>query len=169
MATLREVAAALERFSAAGKQVVAWGASYDQRQYYLAAHADEVYLHPMGAVMLEGFGRYRNYYRDALDKLGVTRHLIRVGKYKSAAEPYIVNGAVAGGAARPTRICTTASGRRYTGDVEKARKLPAGSIAAAIDDAAAAHGRGRRRPGQARAGAQAGRRPEDARRGARSC
>ena len=48
----REVAAALERFKAAGKQVVAWGTAYDQRQYYLAAHASEVYLHPMGMVML---------------------------------------------------------------------------------------------------------------------
>src|SRR5574343_479996 len=91
-AILREVAAALDRFKASGKPVVAWGSSYDQRQYLLAAHASEVYLHPMGMVMLEGFGRYRNYYRDALDKLGVTVNLMRVGTYKSFAEPYIANG-----------------------------------------------------------------------------
>ncbi|MFM2399269.1 MAG: hypothetical protein RL341_1426, partial [Pseudomonadota bacterium] len=47
---LREVVAALERFKASGKQVVAWGSSYDQRQYFLAAHANEVLLHPMGMV-----------------------------------------------------------------------------------------------------------------------
>ncbi|HZW74275.1 MAG TPA: signal peptide peptidase SppA, partial [Caldimonas sp.] len=42
--TLREVAAAIDRFKASGKKVVAWGSGYDQRQYYVAAHADEVYL-----------------------------------------------------------------------------------------------------------------------------
>src|SRR5215218_254014 len=92
-ATLHEIATALDRFKAAGKQVVAWGSDYDQRQYYLAAHADEVLLHPMGRVYLEGYGRYRNYYKDALDRLGVTVNLKRVGTYKSAAEPYIANEA----------------------------------------------------------------------------
>ena len=48
--TLREIAAAIDRFKASGKKVVAWGSSYDQRQYYIAAHADEVYLHPQGMV-----------------------------------------------------------------------------------------------------------------------
>ena len=75
-----------------GKQVVAWGSGYDQRQYYVAAHADEVYLHPMGMVYVEGFGRLRNYYHDALDKLGVTVNLMRVGTYKSFGEPFIANG-----------------------------------------------------------------------------
>src|ERR1035437_6796978 len=52
---LREVAAALERFKASGKPVIAWGSSYDQRQYFLAAHANQVLLHPMGIVMIEGY------------------------------------------------------------------------------------------------------------------
>ena len=54
--TLREVAAAIDRFKASGKKVVAWGSGYDQRQYYLAAHADEIYLHPLGMVYIAGFG-----------------------------------------------------------------------------------------------------------------
>ena len=88
----REVAAALERFKASGKPVVAWGTGYDQRQYYLAAHANEVYLHPMGSVMIQGYGRLRNYYRDALERLGVSANVVRVGKYKNAAEPYFASG-----------------------------------------------------------------------------
>jgi protease-4 len=92
LASLREVGAALDRVKAAGKPVVAWGGSYDQKRYLLAAHASEVYMHPMGMVLIEGFGRYRNYYRDALDKLGVTVNLLKVGTYKSFAEPYIGNG-----------------------------------------------------------------------------
>ena len=62
LATLREIGAAVDRFRAKGKKVVAWGSSYDQRQYYIAAHADEVYLHPMGAVNVTGFGGVQNYY-----------------------------------------------------------------------------------------------------------
>ena len=89
--TLHEVAVALERFKASGKPVIAWASKYDQRQYYLAAHANEVLLHPMGMVYMQGYGRLRNYYRDALDKVGVSANLIRVGTYKSYAEPYIAN------------------------------------------------------------------------------
>ena len=69
LAAQREVAAALERFKASGKQVVAWATGFDQRQYYLAAHASEVYVHPMGTVALQGYGRLRNYYRQALDRV----------------------------------------------------------------------------------------------------
>jgi len=128
----REVAAALERFKAAGKQVVAWGTAYDQRQYYLAAHASEVYLHPMGMVMLQGYGRLRNYYREALDRLGVSANVVRVGKYKNAAEPYF--------ASAPSKETLEAEAYLYgalwglyTQGVEKARKLPAGAIAQGIE------------------------------------
>ena len=132
-ASLREVAAAIDRFKASGKQVVAWGASYDQRQYLLASHANEVYLHPMGMVMIEGFGRYRNYYRDALDKLGVTVNLLRVGTYKSFGEPYIANGP-SQAASEAESYLNTALWASYTDNVEKARKLPQGQIMKTIND-----------------------------------
>ncbi|ELX09671.1 protease 4 [Janthinobacterium sp. HH01] len=132
-AMLREVAAGLERFKASGKPVVAWGSSYDQRQYLLAAHASEVYLHPMGMVMLEGFGRYRNYYRDALDKLGVTVNLLRVGTYKSFGEPYIANGP-SPAATEAEAYLNNALWASYTGDIEKARKLPEGQVMKTIND-----------------------------------
>ena len=75
-AALRDLATALREFRASGKQVVAYGTDLEQRQYYLAAQADQVYLHPMGSVALEGFGRYNVYYKDALDRLGVKAHVI---------------------------------------------------------------------------------------------
>ncbi len=132
-ASLHEVAAALERFKAAGKPVLAWGSSYDQRQYLVAAHASEVYLHPMGAVLLQGFGRYRNYYRDALDKLGVTVNLMRVGTYKSFAEPYIANGP-SPAAAEAEAYLNNGLWNGYTAEVEHARKLPEGQIMKDIND-----------------------------------
>ncbi len=126
-ATLREVAAAIDRFRASGKKVVAWGSGYNQRQYYLATHADEVYLHPMGGVDLQGFGGLSNYYRDALDKIGVTPHLLRVGTYKSAGEPFVLN-APSPAALEADRALLDSLWKTYTDDVEARRKLAAGAI-----------------------------------------
>ena len=129
---LREVASAMERFKASGKPIVAWGSGYNQRQYFLAAHATEVYMHPMGVLSVEGFGRYRSYYRDALDKLGITVNLMRVGTYKSFAEPYIANGPSAA-AAEAEGYLYNALWATYTSDVEHARKLAPGSIMRVIN------------------------------------
>jgi len=92
-AALREVGSALDRFRAAGKPVLAWGVSLDQGQYYLAAHADKLYVDPQGGVMATGLANYRLFYKDLLDKLGVEVHLFRVGQFKSAAEPFILDHA----------------------------------------------------------------------------
>lgn len=95
-ASLRDVAAKLAAIRAAGKQVIAYGDAYGQGQYLLAAQASEIYLDPMspGGVMLDGLASYRQYYREALqDKLGIDMHLFKVGEYKSAAEPYILDAA----------------------------------------------------------------------------
>ncbi|HMA10419.1 MAG TPA: signal peptide peptidase SppA, partial [Steroidobacteraceae bacterium] len=90
--TLEEVATALREFRAAGKKIIAHGASFSQAQYYLAAQADELYLDPQGEVLLEGYERYRMYYKGLLDKLAVDVHLFRVGEYKSAAEDLVRTG-----------------------------------------------------------------------------
>nr|WP_308506816.1 signal peptide peptidase SppA [Pseudoduganella ginsengisoli] len=132
-ASLREVARAVERFKASGKKVVAWGNNYSQRQYLVAAHANEVYVHPMGGVMLEGFGRHRNYYRDALDKIGITVNLMKVGTYKSFAEPYIANGP-SPAAQEAEAYLQNALWANYTDEVEKSRKLPQGQVMKIIDD-----------------------------------
>ena len=127
MAKLREIAAAIERFKASGKQVIAWGAIMEQRQYFLAAHASEVYLHPFGMVVLTGFGGYRSYFHDALEHLGISVHVYRVGKYKSAVEPFTSNG--------PSKEASEAEAfylndewSGFTGEIEALRRLPAGAI-----------------------------------------
>ena len=84
--TLEEVAAAMADFRASGKKIIAAGTSFTQAQYYLAAQADEIYLDPLGEVLIEGYSRYRMYYKGLLDKLAVDMHLFRVGQFKSAAE-----------------------------------------------------------------------------------
>lgn len=125
---LREVAAAIEKFKTSGKQVVAWSARYDQRQYYLAAHANQVLAHPMGLVLIEGFGGTRGYYKDALDKLGIQANLIRVGQFKSAGEPFVLN-APSPEAIKAEAHVLDALWVLFTEGIERARKLPAGSVA----------------------------------------
>ncbi len=91
LAQLQELGAAMKKFRAAGKPIYVYGESFDQTQYFIAAQADEVSLDPMGSLMLQGFGMYTNYFKDALDKLGVQINVFRVGEYKSAVEPFLRN------------------------------------------------------------------------------
>ena len=85
---LAELRAAIERFRAAGKPVYAWGERFTQGQYFLASAADRVNVSPDGAVLLTGLARYQNYFKSALDKIGVKMHVFRVGAYKSFGEPF---------------------------------------------------------------------------------
>lgn len=133
LATLREIAAAIGRVRASGKEVIAWGSVLDQRRYYLAAHADQVLLHPFGGVLLQGFGGYRNYYRDALESIGVTVNVFKVGRYKSAVEPFSQNEP-SEDARRDEAALLGDLWAQYLSAVEAARKLPAGSIARLIDE-----------------------------------
>ena len=89
--TLAELTAALKDFRSSGKKVIAHATYYGQAQYYVAAVADEIYLDPLGFVAIDGYDRYRTYYKDLFDKLGVEVNLFRVGQYKSAAEVYVRN------------------------------------------------------------------------------
>ncbi len=132
-ATLREVAAALEKFKAAGKPVIAWGESFSQPQYYLAAQANEVYMHPGGTLTVRGMGGTRTYYKNLLDKLGVRINTFQAGRYKSFAEPFTRTG--------PTPEAREADSYLQNGlwsvwtrDVERARRLQAGAIDAVIED-----------------------------------
>ncbi len=134
-ASVREVAAALRKLRASGKQVVAFGEGFDQWQYLLAAQADEVYLDPMGGLLLEGLGRYRQYYREGLqDKLGVDVHLFRVGEYKSAAEPYILDAA-SPESKEADLYWMNDVWQRYVADVARARGIEPAQVAAGIDGA----------------------------------
>jgi len=86
--TLEELAHAIREFRATGKKVVAYGDELDQEGYYLAAQADDTYIDPMGFVLIDGYDRYRMYFKEALDKLGVDINVFRVGEFKSAVETY---------------------------------------------------------------------------------
>ena len=85
---LAAVAEALARFSESGKPVIGHSAFLPMRNYYLAAHADELYLDPHGMVALQGFGYYRHYYKSAMEKLSLDWYVFSAGEAKSFADPY---------------------------------------------------------------------------------
>ncbi|MGI9270980.1 MAG: signal peptide peptidase SppA [Woeseiaceae bacterium] len=91
LSKLETIAAAIDDFQESGKKVIANADFMGQQAYYLAAHADEIYLHPHGAIMFRGYGRFGSYYKDAIDLLRVDWNVFRVGTHKSFIEPYTRN------------------------------------------------------------------------------
>jgi len=124
---LEEVGAALNRFKSSGKPVIAVGDSYSQEQYYLASYADEIHLHPMGFVMVKGYGRYTSYLKEALDKLRININIFRVGTYKDAVEPFS-RSAMSDASKEHTSQWLDELWQVYTSRVEGLRGLPQGFI-----------------------------------------
>src|SRR3954463_15248941 len=86
-----DLSEAVRRVRGAGKPVIAYGVGYTDDSYALASAASEIWLNPLGGVLIAGPGGSNLYYKGLLDKLGVTANVYRVGTYKSAVEPYIRN------------------------------------------------------------------------------
>ena len=133
MTKLRKVAAAIRRFRDSGKQVIAFGAYYSQGGYYLAAQADEVLLEPNGAVIIEGYGAYRNYYAEAIEKLSISWNVFKVGTHKSFVEPYTRNDMSEEDKGQRLALMD-ALWTNYKNEVEAARGLDAGTIQRLADD-----------------------------------
>ena len=129
---LAELAAAIREFRASGKKVIAYGVELTQERYYLAAQADEIYLDPMGFVLVQGYDRYRTYLKDALDKLGVDINVFRVGTFKSAVETYTRTN-MSPEDREESRTYLTALWNAYQEEVTKARKLPPDALAKYVD------------------------------------
>jgi protease-4 len=91
-ASLETIGAALERYRGSGKALIAHGDYYSQAQYFLASWADTIYLHPMGQLMLPGYGGSQLYFASLLEKLGINVHIFRVGTHKAAVEPFSLDG-----------------------------------------------------------------------------
>ncbi len=85
---LQRIARAIEDFQESGKPVIASADFMTQQAYFIAAHADEVYLNPEGGILLQGYGRFRTYFSDAIEELKLDWNIFKVGTYKSAVEPF---------------------------------------------------------------------------------
>lgn len=90
-ASLKAVRDALLDFKTSGKFVISYADRYTQKAYYLSSVADKLFVNPMGAISFDGLSQQIMFYKDALQKLGVEMMVFKVGTYKSAVEPYILN------------------------------------------------------------------------------
>jgi protease IV len=133
---LQDLAQSIRWFRESGKKVYAYGESFSQRQYYLAAQADEVYLDPLGYVLLEGYGYYRTYYRGTVDKLAIDVNVFKAGTHKSAPEEWTRTDMSAEDRA-DAEVWIASLWDAYKADVGAARKLEPGLVQAYADEATA--------------------------------
>jgi protease-4 len=125
--TLEELAKALHEFRATGKKVISYGNEMTQERYYLAAQSDEIYVDPMGFVLIDGYARYRMFYKEALDKLGVDINVFRVGAYKSAVEEFTRTD-MSPEDKQESSAYLNALWTSYQEAITRARKLPADAL-----------------------------------------
>lgn len=131
---LGDVAEALDRVKAK-KPVLAFATGYSDDAYQLAAHASEIWLDPMGLALFQGPGGSRLYYKGLLEKVGANVHVYRVGKFKSAVEPYLLDKA-SPEAKEASQALYASLWQGWQADIAKAR--PKAQLAAFIADPAAA-------------------------------
>jgi len=130
---LQSLGREIDAFRNSGKKVFTYADYYSQTQYHLAAHADEIWLHPMGMVLLTGLSSYRNYFADALERMHVKIHLFRAGTYKSAAEPLVRND-MSDAAREETQALLAQLWQAYKTDLAAARPITSQTIQSMLDD-----------------------------------
>ena len=131
-AALKEVREALESFKASGKPVKAYLNYAGSREYYLASVANELVLDPYGAVVMPGLASQPMFFSGAFEKFGIGVQVTRVGKYKSAVEPYTRKDMSPENRAQVQKVLDDVWAT-LTAAIEQSRKLPAGALQLAVD------------------------------------
>jgi protease-4 len=130
-AAMANVADALDRVRRAGKPVIAYATGYSDDAYQLASHASEVWLHPLGGVLVAGRGGTNLYYAGLLQRMGITANVFRVGAYKSAIEPFTRND-MSPESREQSQALANSLWQQWLDDVQRAR--PRAQIAAYAGD-----------------------------------
>lgn len=126
-ATIEEIRNALLDFKKSGKFIVAYSEIYTQGAYYLASTATKVYLNPQGLLELKGFSANIMFYKGALDKLDIEAQIIKVGTYKSAVEPFILNK-MSDANRLQTESLLGSLYQHFTLEIAKSRNIPQAEI-----------------------------------------
>ena len=137
LAQYAEIREAVERFKTSGKWVVSYADTYQQGDYYVATASDSIFVNPSGIVDIHGLASVNLYFKNLLDKLGVEMQVLRVGAFKSAVEPFMLNG--------PSTEATTMQ-RQYldniwqavSGSIAKGRKVKTETVMEWADSVAMA-------------------------------
>jgi protease-4 len=133
LSKLQELGAELARFKESGKEITAVGDGFTRDQYYLAAHADQIYMHPMGIVLVDGYSRFVPYYKSLLDKAFVDYNVWTVGEYKSFVEP-VTRDDMSPEDEQASREYLEALWDDYQADVATARELPTEALQRYADE-----------------------------------
>lgn len=143
LASVREIGFAMDCFKKTGKKITVWGSGFSQKQYAIAAHASEVFLNPMGQVMLTGLTSDRLYWGELLKKAGVTVHVFKAGDFKSFPESFVRN-APSAESLEADRFWISDAWQQLSEEIEHARGLMPGTVHRLIEnlenDLVAAHG-----------------------------
>lgn len=93
MATLDEIRNKLAEFKESGKFIISYANNYDQKSYYLASLADEIYLNPEGMILFKGLHAQLVFLKGLLEKLEIDMQVLRGpdNKFKSAVEPLMLD------------------------------------------------------------------------------
>jgi protease-4 len=125
---VEELTNAIDDFRKGGKRVLAFAENYDQTQYYVAAHADDIYMDPQGFVFIQGYGYFRTFLKGAIDKLDVDVHIFKAGKFKSYTDQYS-RSQMSDQEREETSAWLNAVWAQYQAGVTKARGMDEGAIA----------------------------------------
>lgn len=90
MGTVEEIRNALVEFKKSEKFVYAYGETLTQKAYYLISVADKIVLNPKGMIEFQGISAERNFFKNALEKIGVEVQIVRHGTFKAAVEPFML-------------------------------------------------------------------------------
>src|SRR5688500_9926591 len=133
LSKLQDIAVELRHFKESGKPVIAVGDGFTRDQYYLAAQADDVYMHPMGLVLVDGYSRFLPYFKSLLEKIYVDVNVWTVGEYKSFVEP-ITRDDMSPEDEEASKVFLDALWDAYQADVTSARGMPAPALQRYADD-----------------------------------
>lgn len=131
-AALKELREAIQTFKASGKPVKAYLAFATTKDYYVASAASELTLDPYGAVLMPGLASQPMFFTGALEKFGIGVQVTRVGKYKSAVEPFIRKDMSPENRAQTQKLLDDVWAE-LVGSIEQSRQLKPGSVQAAVD------------------------------------
>lgn len=126
-ATLQEIRDALLKFKESKKFILAYSEGYSMKGYYLASTADKVYLNPEGSVDFRGMAAQLPFFKGTLEKLGIEAQVVKVGTYKSAVEPFILDKMSPANKEQVNSYLNSLYDY-YLGNVSKSRNIPMDSL-----------------------------------------
>lgn len=134
-AALKEVREALERFKKEKKPIYAYNEVYTERDYYLASVADTCYLNPFGLIEMNGLASETMFLGDAFKKYGIGVQVTRVGKYKSAVEPFLLNKMSAESREQTEKLLNDLWGE-YVAAIAQSRKISPDDVKKVVNEKA---------------------------------